>query len=137
MVRFMALGLVLVSVLFNSLWQGGTVSGMIINWSEEKQSKYYSRMKLASFIVISLSFVFLLCLGRFTELNTINILFFICLIPCGVVALKSYQQKTKILETSIVRNHFLNFMVLELPLHYVFLLVWLKLIMVASNWLAF
>lgn len=120
--------LLFLSLTCNGFWQGGGVGAMLQNVSEEGQRRYYALLKRASFTVIGICVVFSLANGRLIQIDICHIIFYLCLVPIIALIYKSIRSRKSIFEIVLFKNKVWNFLALDLPLHYAFVLIWISLL---------
>lgn len=127
LIQLIALILLAVGFIVATLWTGRMMAMALYNWPDEKQNRFYRKMKQISLPLTLLSIVFLLVIGRLLELNLFYMGFYLCFVPIILTIVKSRKNMISILDAKLFAKSSLNFFLVEIPLTYIYGVVWFDL----------
>lgn len=125
--------LILLSMLLYVCSLGATVfwqtSMNALTFSRSKpgvRERFELRCKKLSLILISLEFLIIVLAGCFASLDIWDVLAMVLLIPIFALLVKSAISKQPLFSLKLHSNKVINFIVIDLALHYLYVFIWIK-----------
>lgn len=118
----------LLSLFSTAFWQGPAGYSLVMKKTREQQDKFYLYNKKMSFIVTGFGLILVSIFGGIWMFGLWDLAFYLCFIPIAIILVKSWKLKQHPFEIKLFKNKFLEFIFNEVPVSYIYVIIWVKLL---------